>query len=53
MCYYIETLAVEGEKAVWMWYPGDMEVWLHNEVGYRRQEKAQTTNEQIITYQAE
>jgi len=25
----------------WIWYPGDLEVWLHTEVGSRRQERGQ------------
>jgi alpha-L-rhamnosidase len=29
------------EPAAWIWYPGDFEVWLHTEVGGRRQERNQ------------
>jgi len=27
--------------ASWIWYPGDFEIWLHTEVGGRRQERGQ------------
>jgi alpha-L-rhamnosidase len=30
-----------NEEARWIWYPGDFEVWLHTEVGGRRQERGQ------------
>jgi hypothetical protein len=33
--------AFPQEKAVWIWYPGDFEVWLQREVGGRRQERGQ------------
>lgn len=29
------------EKAKWIWYPGDFEIWLHTEVSTRRQERSQ------------
>jgi len=39
-----ETLPLSPKKknpAQWIWYPGDFEVWLHTEVGGRRQERGQ------------
>ncbi|HBB90318.1 MAG: hypothetical protein A2X22_06990 [Bacteroidetes bacterium GWF2_49_14] len=33
--------AFPQEKASWIWYPGDFEIWLHTEVGGRRQERGQ------------
>lgn len=33
--------AYPQEKASWIWYPGDFEIWLHTEVGGRRQERGQ------------
>jgi len=35
-------LTVHGQsekQAHWIWYPGDFEVWLHTDVGGRRQER--------------
>jgi hypothetical protein len=29
------------EKAQWIWYPGDFEIWLHTETAGRRQERGQ------------
>jgi hypothetical protein len=29
----------EERKALWIWYPGDFEVWLHSEVSLRRRER--------------
>jgi alpha-L-rhamnosidase len=29
------------KEAKWIWYPGDFEVWLHTQVGGRRQERQQ------------
>jgi hypothetical protein len=37
--FSLETPA--QEKAQWIWYPGDFEVWLHTKVGGRRQERGQ------------
>jgi hypothetical protein len=37
--FSFETFA--GDKARWIWYPGDFEIWLHTVVGGRRQERAQ------------
>jgi len=31
----------ETIQSKWIWYPGDFEVWLHTEVGGRRQERGQ------------
>ncbi len=33
--------AFPQQKASWIWYPGDFEIWLHTEVGGRRQERGQ------------
>jgi len=33
--------AFSEDKARWIWYPGDFEVWLHTEVCGRRQERGQ------------
>jgi alpha-L-rhamnosidase len=30
-----------SKEAKWIWYPGDFEVWLHTQVGGRREERAQ------------
>lgn len=30
-----------SKEAKWIWYPGDFEVWLHTQVGCRRQERGQ------------
>lgn len=30
-----------SKEAKWIWYPGDFEVWLHTQVGGRRQERGQ------------
>ena len=37
---FTESFA-NDEKASWIWYPGDMEVWLHNEVVTKRQERGE------------
>lgn len=29
----------EKNKALWIWYPGDFEIWLHSEVSLRRRER--------------
>ncbi len=36
-----EAFASNPEKARWIWYPGDMEVWLHAQVANRRQERGE------------
>ena len=39
----VVTLAQDNlpNNAKWIWYPGDFEVWLHTQVGGRRQERGQ------------
>jgi len=38
---FSSAYGAETIQSKWIWYPGDFEVWLHTEVGGRRQEKGQ------------
>lgn len=40
---FLSAFSQEGglTQPKWIWYPGDFEVWLHTEVGGRRQERGQ------------
>lgn len=33
------SVEAQSGKATWIWYPGDLEVWLHNKVSMRREER--------------
>ena len=39
--FLTEAFAGGDKKAAWIWYPGDMELWLHNEVVMKRQQKGE------------
>ena len=34
-----DDFRLKADKAVWIWYPGDFEIWLHNKVLLRRSER--------------
>ncbi len=41
LLFFSTLTAFSQDKAEWIWYPGDFEVWLQREVGGRRQERGQ------------
>ncbi len=41
LSFLSEAFASNPGKARWIWYPGDMEVWLHSQVANRRQERGE------------
>lgn len=38
-CCMLSSLLLFGQQATWIWYPGDFEVWLSNEMQNRRTER--------------
>jgi len=35
----VRTHNAQDRPATWLWYPGDLEIWLHREVDFRREER--------------
>ena len=38
-CFVLAVFVVEAQKATWIWYPGDYEIWLSNQMQNRRTDR--------------